>query len=111
MLKKILLALDGSANAEKALPWVRTLACREKAQVVLFRVLPAATDPKRRPQERREAREYLQGIERELNFAGIPSKLDLRRGKPGPMIAEAALEEGCDLIISGRARCPARPAW
>jgi len=99
MLKKILLALDGSENAEKALPWIRTLAGREKAQVVLFRVLPPDTDPQRRSQERRDAREYLQGIERELNFSGIPAKLDVRRGRSGQEIADAARDLGCDLIV------------
>ena len=39
MLKKILLALDGSENAERALWWVTQYAGREKAQVVLLRAV------------------------------------------------------------------------
>lgn len=99
MLKKILLTLDGSENAEKALPWAKQFASREHAQVVLLQILPPNTDRRRRWQEREQAREYLFGMERELNFAGIPSKILIRRGNPAREIVDAAKDQGCDLII------------
>ena len=40
MFKKILLPLDGSENAERALPWVKRYAAPSKALVVLLRVVP-----------------------------------------------------------------------
>lgn len=99
MLKKILLTLDGSENAEKALPWAKLLGSREHAQVVLLRVVPPNRDPETRPRERQEAREYLQRMEKELNYAGIPSKTLVRRGKPAREIIDVAREEACDLIL------------
>lgn len=99
MLKKILLTLDGSENAEKALPWVKQFAGRERAQVVLLRVVPSDPDPARRGEEREEAREYLMRMERELNFAGIASKILVRRGDPAREIVDAASDQGCDLIV------------
>src|SRR6185295_1757704 len=98
MLKKILLALDGSENAEKALPWAKQLAGREKAQVVLLRVVPSQPS-EIRGRDREEAREYLLRMEKELNYAGIPSKVLLRRGNPAREIVDAAEDQGCDLIV------------
>lgn len=100
MLKKILLALDGSENAEKAIPWAKLLGGQEHAQVVLLRVvLPNRGDPESRSRERQEAREYLQRMEKELNYAGIPAKTLVRRGTPAKEIVEVAREEACDLIL------------
>jgi nucleotide-binding universal stress UspA family protein len=99
MLTKILLTLDGSENAEKAVPWVRHFAGREHAQVVLLKVLPPKSDRKGWPQERADAREYLQRIERELNYHGIPTKILVRRGRPAEEIVGAAGDQCCDLIV------------
>ena len=99
MLKKILLALDGSENAEKALPWVKQFAVFEKAQVVLARIIPPNGDRGTRWQERDEAREYLLRLEKELNYAGIATKILIRRGTPAREIVDAALDQGCDLIV------------
>ena len=83
MLKKILLALDGSENAERALPWIKRYAGPQKAQVVLFR----AVDTERLergfiPSELRDAANYLLRIEKDLNYAGIPAKMIVHEGKP-----------------------------
>ena len=99
MLTKILLALDGSENAEKAIPWVRQLAGREKAQVVLLQVLFPNSTRVVWQQERAAAREYLMGIERELNYHGVPSKVLVRRGNAAREIVDAAQDQGCDLIV------------
>jgi nucleotide-binding universal stress UspA family protein len=99
MLKKILLTLDGSENAEKALPWAKQFASREKAQVVLFRVVPPIANRDFAWRERDEAREYLLRMEKELNFAGIPTKVLIRRGNPAREIVDAAVDQECDLIV------------
>ena len=99
MLKKILLTLDGSENAEKALPWVKQFATCEKALVVMVRVAPSTSDRALRAQEREEAREYLLRMERELNYAGIATKVLIRRGDPAREIVDAAVDQGCDLIV------------
>lgn len=100
MLKKILLALDGSENAERALWWVTKYAAREKAQVVLFRAVDTATlEPEFISSEVIDARNYLQRMETEINQAGIPSKVLVQKGKPEEAIVKAAMAERCDLIL------------
>lgn len=100
MLKKILLSLDGSENAEKALPWVKQYAVREHAQVILLRaVVTKGLTPDAAADEVRSARDYLQGIERELNYAGIPAKPLLKKYAPVRAILDAAMGENCDLIL------------
>jgi nucleotide-binding universal stress UspA family protein len=99
MLKKILLALDGSENSEKAIPWVKRVAAQETAQVVLLRVVPSARKVPARGVDREEARDYLLRMEKELNYAGVPTKVMVRRGRAPREIVDAAREEGCDLIL------------
>jgi len=100
MLRKILVALDGSENAEKALPWVKQVAVRETALVVLLRAVPTKDiEAEFVAQELQEAREYLQGIERELNYAGIPTKLVVKKYQPTRAIVDTAVAEACDLIL------------
>ena len=101
MFKKILLPLDGSKTAEQALFWAKQYAGPDKAQVVLLQVLHAEYPLEGRPFRAgsTEAREYLQGIERELNYAGIPAKMLLRNEPVSRAIVETARREACDLII------------
>jgi nucleotide-binding universal stress UspA family protein len=100
MLKKILLALDGSENAERALWWVLQYAGRETAQVVLFRALDTTIlEPEFIPSQMTDARNYLFRMEKEINYAGIPAKVLVRQGKPAQAIVKAALDEQCDLIL------------
>jgi nucleotide-binding universal stress UspA family protein len=100
MLKRILLALDGSENAERALWWVIQYAGREKAQVVLFRAVdPATLDPEFISSNVQDAFNYLQRMETEINQAGIPAKVLVRQGKPAETIVKVAMEERCDLIL------------
>ena len=100
MLKKILLALDGSENAERALWWVIQYAGREKAQVVLFRAVDTSIlEREFIPSTVQDAFNYLQRMETEINQAGIPAKVLVRQGKPAETIVKVAMEERCDLIL------------
>jgi nucleotide-binding universal stress UspA family protein len=100
MLKRILLALDGSENAERALWWVINYASREKAQVVLFRAVDTTTlEPEFIPSNLTDAFNYLQRMETEINQAGLPAKVIVRQGKPAETIVKVAMEERCDLIL------------
>jgi nucleotide-binding universal stress UspA family protein len=101
MFRKILLPLDGSEAAEQSLHWAKVYGKPSKAQVVLVQVLVTRYPLKGLPFRAgsAEARIYLQGIERELNFAGIPSKILLRGEPVTHAIVGTAHREGCDLII------------
>lgn len=101
MFRKILLPLDGSKTAEQVLFWAKQYAGPDKAQVVLLQVLHAEYPLEGRPFRAGspEAREYLQGIERELNFAGIPVKILLRNEPVSRAIVETARRESCDLVL------------
>lgn len=101
MFRKVLLPLDGSTAAEQAIFWAKQYARPSKAQVVLLQVLhteyPLKGLPFRAGSE--EARLYLQGIERELNFSGVPCKIVLRGEPISRSIVETACNERCDLIV------------
>lgn len=100
MLRKILLALDGSENAERALPWVKRYAGPSAAQVVVFRAVPLdGLPPEAVPANLLNARDYVYRLAREFNYAGIPSKIAVKAGHAATAIVKAAVEEGCDLII------------
>ena len=100
MLKKILVALDGSENAERALWWVIQVAKREKAQVVLFRAVDTKIlEPEFIPSQVKDALDYLLRMETELNQAGLPAKVLTRQGNPAETIVKVAMEERCDLIV------------
>src|SRR5947208_283434 len=100
MLKKILVALDGSENAERALWWATHFGGREKAMIVLFRAVDTSIlEPEFIPSVTTDARNYLQRMETEINQAGLPSKIVVRQGKPALAIVKTAMDERCDLIL------------
>ncbi len=100
MIKKILVALDGSENAERALWWATQYAGREKALVVLFRAVDTTIlDPEFISSQVTDARNYLQRMETEINLAGLPAKIVVRQGKPALAIVRTAMDERCDLIL------------
>ncbi len=100
MLNKILIALDGSENAEKSLPWVKRYAAKGPSQVVLFRSVPIeGLHEGERAARLSEARDYIQGIEREINYAGIPCKTLVKTGRPAEAIVKAAVDEDADLVL------------
>jgi nucleotide-binding universal stress UspA family protein len=101
MFKKLLVPLDGSTTSEQALSWAKLYAAPTKAQVVLLQVLhpeyPLEGLPFRAGAA--DARSYLQGIERQLNYAGIPARILLRNEPAARSIVETAVQERCDLIL------------
>jgi nucleotide-binding universal stress UspA family protein len=101
MFQKVLVPLDGSKNAEASLPWVKRYAGPSKGEVLLLQVLTTEY-PLKGPSflaGTPEAKQYLQGIEREFNFSGIPAKIVLRNGAVSRTIIDVAMKEGCQLIV------------
>jgi len=90
-----MLALDGSAQAEEALPEAR-LYCREQDELLLVRVacpLPSLTD------DERQADERLEELADRLRQEGVTVRTLIRCGTPARQIVEAAQDQGADLLI------------
>ncbi len=112
-LRRILLAVDGSAYSDRAAQQLIRLqgALRDPAslQVHLLNVQPpvsgdvasfvAASSLDDYHRERSEA--ALKGPRAALAAAGLACSEHARVGAPGPTIAEVAQLEGCDLIMVG----------
>ena len=121
-MKTILVPLDGSALAEQALPYIRTLAPLLGARVRLLNVIvddphdnmmsegiaasygvidPLATQRERENQSRttliQHAESYLDSRAAQLHGHGIEVETDVRRGPAAEVIIEVA--EGLDIAI------------
>jgi nucleotide-binding universal stress UspA family protein len=111
-LHRLLVAIDGSENAELALAAALTAARRDRARVTLLTVVPdvlaesagwiaAAADPTTLQQE---ANAYAQRVLRDAVDrlpADIPVTTIVRRGKAGPQIVAQARGGDYDAIILG----------
>jgi nucleotide-binding universal stress UspA family protein len=89
-LATILVPLDGSALAERALPYAVHLARAAGGRLVLIRATPAAA--------RDDAEAALAATAQRLVAAGAPVESQARTGEAGAVILEAARAGGADLI-------------
>ena len=102
MYGTILVPLDGSHLAERALPYARRLAAASGSRLVLLWVLrapgaAAAGDPLREVAPRREAAAYLQGIAGQQG--PTPVETVVLEGDAAPAIVDAAARAGAGLIV------------
>ncbi len=112
MYTRILLPLDGSDMAEKAVPFAVAQAGRFRAQLILLRVVEpilyarslAALDDAR--QERVEwARDYLESVATRIREQGIQVKIVVTEEAPNVSITQYAETNQVDLIVlSSRGR-------
>jgi nucleotide-binding universal stress UspA family protein len=106
MFERILLAVDGSPEAERAVPVAQSLASVSHGEVIVFHVMERevtlmGTFPL---EPGRDATELVDGIVRRLKDSGISARADLQigvRGRVGQDIVEAAGREDADLIVVG----------
>ncbi len=110
MFDRILVPLDGSDASERALPVAEELARRFQGSLVLvevvnpvhdwhYSVIEATSDRTAFDQEERavaKARWHLESVAHTIR--GLPVEIDVRIGRPAEAIAQAAEDEGCDLI-------------
>ncbi len=101
MFSKILVPLDGGEAAETALHWVKFYGRKCHSMAVLLHVSPEERTGSgfRRVAAALDAQEYLQGIERELTYAGIPVRILTTTGPVAEGIAKTARREKCDLVV------------
>jgi nucleotide-binding universal stress UspA family protein len=113
--ERILLPLDGSTSAERALPLVRALSEKHGSQVVLARVVepPASqADPDLVEDSLQIARMYLRQVATALAYHGIDARTVVRVGPVPRSLLAAAAEEDISIITMsthGRLTPEARP--
>jgi len=111
--RRILVPLDGSVLAERAVPLATVLAQKFGSEVILLRVLdiPMPTPPTSHPeltvdwvrearaQAHQEARRYLDARQQEVSRQGPQVRAVLRDRSPAEDILEVAAAEEADLIV------------
>lgn len=114
--RRLLVALDGSTLAERALPPAMRLACAYGAEIHLVRVVNASFSPYLGPsfglstaepallaeladQMHEDARSYLDEVATSLRGQGIRVIWEVRAGIPGDEVVRAAETSAADLIL------------
>ncbi len=102
--RHILVPLDGSSLAERAVAYVAAVGKGASARVTLLRVLtptagPLATDALDWEIQRREAAAYLAKIQADLAAAGIKASVEIVQGKPSEQVLHLAAASDVDLIV------------
>jgi nucleotide-binding universal stress UspA family protein len=118
-LRKMIVGVDGSEWAARALDWVRQLPLPPDCQVRLVMVLPFLEDLIRTrmftppypagileannyaEQQRKEAQEQLDQLTAGLRATGKQADSEIRHGEPAPDLLDAAQEWSADLIVVG----------
>lgn len=108
MYKKILFATDGSAHSDRTLTYVKDLAQKYDAEVVVFHAyhyIPEYVSSTEAEAILRGAQAASQAIvdkaAQELKAAGVAVKTVIDEGPAAPEIVSLAGKEGCDLIVLG----------
>ena len=109
MYEKILVPLDGSALAERAIRHAQEIARGARAEILLLQavnfpmpVVPEAIlvpDAKWLDEAKKEAARYLDGIAASLRRAGIRVRTLLDERPPADAILHVATREKVDLIV------------
>jgi nucleotide-binding universal stress UspA family protein len=109
-ITRILLAVDFSAHSDRAVELAAGLAKRFGATVHAFHAfeLPGEYIPYASPfgvelarKIQVSASERIESVCERLKENELPVTLNVRRGRPSQVIAEAAEETGCQLIVMG----------
>ena len=109
MFKRILVPLDGSNRAERAIPVAARLARASGGSIILLQVRSAAIGPYLVPQptlaqaatnaDLAEAEQYLAGIATSTDLDGIPTETAVLFGPAAPAILAVAHSFHADLIV------------
>lgn len=107
MITKILVAYDGSAQAEKAYDSALDVASKYSAQLSVLAVARPLEPPVAVEFQAvlEHAREYynqrFEDLRQKAHAAGISPDFEVRAGHPAEQITSFALSEGFDLIVMG----------
>jgi len=108
MLKKILIATDGSDHARKAIGFASDIATKYKATVYLIHVVPplhsvAEVDVKKiQDNQQKFANQIIEEAEREVKKKGVEGyQSTILQGEPAREIIEFARKNSVDMIVMG----------
>lgn len=109
MIKKILVATDGSTHAKKALEYASDFASKYQATVHLIHVIAPLhsvpegyVDRKIEDHQQRIAKEIIEKAEKEMKKKGVESyQSTILQGNPAREIIEFARDNNVDMIIMG----------
>jgi nucleotide-binding universal stress UspA family protein len=108
MFKRILLATDGSPDAQEAAKYARDLALRDEAEVILVYAFEPIPSYLGEPQESRRAADHLgeghrlvQQAAQDLEEAGLDIVTELLEGPAAKAILDVADVRKPDLIVMG----------
>ena len=108
MLKKILIATDGSDHARKAIEYASDIAAKYKATVYLIHVTPplgswAEGDVEKiQDNQQKFANQIIEEAEREVKKKGVESyQSTILQGHPAGEIIEFARKNSVDMIVMG----------
>lgn len=115
MFKKVVWATDGSSDADQALDYATRLATEASGELVAVHCVELTMPGKgggRLPvyANEEELQAKIEGQLSKVKSAGVPVKIKITRasvGEAAHMVAEAAREEGAEVIVVGtRGRGP-----
>ena len=108
MFTKILLATDGSPNAEGAFRYARDLALRDNARVVMVHAYPPVPSYLGEPWGEQaiekaitRGRQVAKQVAERLRQAGLDVIVEVLEGPPADAILRVADVRQCDLIVMG----------
>lgn len=108
MLKKILIATDGSDHARKAIEYASDIAAKYKAAVYIIHVTPplgswAEGDVEKiKDNQQKFANQVIEEAEREVKKKGVESyQSTILQGHPAGEIIEFARKNSVDMIVMG----------
>jgi len=115
-MRKILVAIDGTAGSEKALEAAIRLAQRDGGQVAALAVLDRPADPHLerlaeavKDRSRGLLEEVLQAAANFARSRGVRLTPQLREGHPAETIIACAEQEGAELLVLGANGAGRRP--
>jgi nucleotide-binding universal stress UspA family protein len=97
MFQRMLVPLDGSAQADRILPYVSGLAAHLHIPILLLSIVDLWVASSARG--RGEAEQQLQQAADRLHQDGVQTTMAVTAGKPAEEILGVAESQGCDLIV------------
>lgn len=100
--RKLLVPVDGSVAAERAVAWAAGLASDVAGRVALLYVIPQGSEEVRFTVTQAMSRPMLEPLERSVKERGARVGKTVVYGQPAEAIVRAADEHDADLIVMGR---------